>query len=145
MVEVTQTDVVYDLGSGDGRLLFRALEKGASKVVGIDLDAKLIHEARETARHKNVVDRADFIEADVMDVDLSKATIVFCYLFPSASEALKPKFEAELKPGARVVMEMFDVPGWKPQNSKFTRGKTFYLYLMPPEKEKETYRDYNIF
>lgn len=133
LAQVSQIDVVYDLGSGDGRLLFAALEKGAGKIVGVELDPALARAARKTAGEKRVEDKSTFLEADVIDVNLTDATVVLCYLFPSASEALKPKFELELKPGARVVMESFPVEGWKPVQTEVRGYKTFYLYVMPPE------------
>lgn len=132
LAPVSADDVVYDLGSGDGRLLFAALEKGAGKAVGVELDANLVHGARLKAREKGVEDRVTFVHADVMDVDISPATVVVCYLITAASAALKPKFEAELKPGTRVVMESFPIRGWKAVKTK-GEYKTFYLYRMPPE------------
>ena len=132
LAPVSAKDVVYDLGSGDGRLLLAALDMGAGRAVGVELDPTLIHRAQLRARQNGVEDRVQFLHADVMDVDLSPATVVLCYLITAASNALKPKFEAELKPGTRVVMESFPVHGWKPVE---TRGeyKAFYLYCMPPE------------
>lgn len=135
MAPVSSSDVVYDLGSGDGRLLFAALERGASRVVGIELNPDHAAEAAETARKRGLSDRAAFVNADIMETDLSGATIIVCYLFSTASTALKPKFEAELKPGTRVVMESFPVHGWKPLKIKKLAHRTFYLYQMPPEME----------
>ena len=132
LAPVSHDDVVYDLGSGDGRLLFAALEKGAGKIVGVELDSALVLESKKTAEEKGVGDKAEFLEADVLDVNLSDATVILCYLFPSASEALKPKFESELKPGTRVVMESFPVKGWQPVKTEVFGYKTFYLYVMPP-------------
>ena len=133
LAPVSLTDVVYDLGSGDGRLLFAALEKGAGRAVGVDLDVELIHTARRTAKDRGVEDRITFLVDDVMDVNLADATLVFCYLCSQASEVLKPKFEAELKPSTRVVMETFPVPGWKPVQAIKKDYRHFYLYVMPPE------------
>ena len=133
LAPISHDDVVYDLGSGDGRLLFTALEKGAGKIVGVELEPELAHEARKAAKEKGVEDKATFLEADVMDVDLSNATVVLCYLFPTASEALKPKFELELKAGTRVIMEAFPIEGWKPARTAVFGYKPFYLYVMPPE------------
>ena len=79
-----------------------------------------------------MTDKITFIETDVMDADLSPATVIFCYLFPTASEVLKPKFEAELKPGTRVVMESFSIDGWEPDKTLERGGKWFFLYYMPP-------------
>jgi predicted RNA methylase len=134
LITVSPTDVVYDLGSGDGRLLFAALEKGAGRVVGVELDEELVYQAWKTAKDKGLDDRARFIEGDVVETDLSEATVVFCYLFPSASEALRPKFEEELRPGARVIIESFYIDEWKPAKTIDREGKSFFLYIMPPEK-----------
>ena len=125
--------MVYDLGSGDGRLLFAALDKGVGKAVGIELDPERVGNARETARSKGLEARISFLQADVMEVSLADASVVLCYLSPSASVALKPKFESELKPGTRVVMESFPVPTWKPVRILEKEYKHFYLYTMPPE------------
>ncbi|MFH1639299.1 MAG: class I SAM-dependent methyltransferase [Chloroflexota bacterium] len=132
LVPVAPSDVVYDLGSGDGRLLFSALERGAGKVVGVELDPERIHVARDTAESRGLLDRATFLQADVMDVNLSDASVVLCYLSTSASSALKTKFQSELRPGTRVVMETFSVPGWKPVKTANRGYKEFYLYIMPP-------------
>jgi ubiquinone/menaquinone biosynthesis C-methylase UbiE len=137
LVPLSASDVVYDLGSGDGRLLFAALDKGAGKAVGIDLDPERILEARETARSKGLDDRITFLEADVMETDLADASVVLCYLSTTASAALRPKLESELKPGTRVVMETFPVPGWKPVRTLERGYKHFYLYSMPPEISDE--------
>ncbi len=134
LVSVSPSDVVYDLGCGDGRLLFAALEKGAGRAVGVELDPEPLATAREVAKKKGIEDRITFHEADIMNVNLSDATIVFTYLCSAAALALKEKFEAELKPGTKVVMEMFPVPGWKPSRV-IERGTDFYLYIMPPEHE----------
>jgi ribosomal protein L11 methylase PrmA len=133
LAPVSASDVVYDLGSGDGRLLFAALEKGAGHAVGVDLDAGLVRSANEAAREKGLQDRVTFLEGDVLDVDLKKATLVLCYLYPTASQALRPKFEAELKPGTRVVMESFYIHDWKENKAIEKGGKSFFLYVMPPQ------------
>ncbi len=134
MAPVTATDVVYDLGCGDGRLLMAAINKGAGRAVGVELDPVHAKEARDAVQSKGLSDRIHIIESDVMDADLSPATLIVCYLFTTASKALKPKFEAELKPGTRVVMESFPVHGWKSVNTQMHGYKTFYLYRMPPDK-----------
>ncbi len=134
LAPVTASDVVYDLGCGDGRLLFAAIDKGAGRAIGVELDPAHAKEARDAAQSKGLSDRVRIIESDVMDADLSEATVIVCYLFTTASKALKPKFEAELKPGTRVVMESFPIHGWKPVTTEMHGYKTFYLYRMPPEK-----------
>ncbi len=137
MAPVKESDVVYDLGSGDGRLLFAAIERGAGRAVGIELDPVCASQAERTAIEKGMHDRVTLINGDVMEVNLSQATVVFCYLITAASAALKPKFESELRPGTRVVMESFPVPGWKPSNTwEYGYGR-FYLYEMPSEPMPE--------
>ncbi len=136
LAPVSAQDVVYDLGSGDGRLVFAAIEHGAGKAVGVELNPGHVRESTDLARKKSLESRVTFVEADLMDVDLSPATLVITYLFSSASAALKPKFEAELKPGTRVVMESFPVHGWKPKQIRSLEHRTFYLYSMPPELDR---------
>jgi len=133
LAPVSSTDTVYDLGSGDGRLLFAALEQGAGRCVGVDIDPDRVNVAREAAQSKGFNGKVSFIEADVMKVDLSDASVITCYLFPTASAALRPKFEKELKVGTRIVMESFPVPGWKPQKTSEVNMRNFFLYTMPPE------------
>jgi len=137
LAPVSLSDVVYDLGSGDGRLLFAALDKGAGMAVGVELNPNLIRKAEEIARSKGLDDRISFLREDVMEVNLSDATLVLCYLINSASTALKLKFESELKPGTRVVMEAFHIPGWKPVRTIKKGPKQFFLYTMPSEFSDE--------
>jgi SAM-dependent methyltransferase len=137
LAPLSASDVVYDLGSGDGRLLFAALEKGAGKCVGIDIDPEQVNTARESARKKGLDGKVRFIEADVLATDLSSASVILCYLYPTASAALRSKFENELKPGTRIIMESFPVPGWKPAKVGETKVRNFYSYTMPPEKTED--------
>lgn len=148
---VSENDVVYDLGSGDGRLLFAAMERGAGKCIGIDIDPDRVKTAREAAKEKGLDSKVNFIEADVMEVDLSEASVIFCYLFPSASAALRTKFEKELKPGTRILMESFPVPGWKTAKVSLNNGRSFHFYVHPAEQTEDydsfmstsIYDDYN--
>ena len=135
---VTANDVVFDLGSGDGRLLFGALRAGAGRAVGIELDPDLVKKATEEARRRGLQDRVTFRNGDVMGADLTGATLVLCYMSSKASEALKPKLEAELRPGTRVVMEGFPIHGWTPAQvggpggpSDFFDFQQLFLYVMP--------------
>ena len=137
LAPVSSSDIVYDLGSGDGRLLFAAVEKGAGKCIGVDIDPDRVNVAREAAKSKGVDSKVNFVEADVMEVDLSEASVILCYLLTDASIELRPKFEKELKPGTRVVMESFPVPGWKPAKVKEINGRTFCYYTIPPEKTED--------
>ena len=137
LAPVSSFDIIYDLGSGDGRLLFAALEKGAGKCIGIEIDPECVNAARETAKNKGLDEKVTFIEGDVMAQNLSEASIILVYLLGSGSSALRPKFENELKSGTRIVIESFPVPGWKPAKTKETKGRSFYLYIMPPEKTED--------
>jgi predicted RNA methylase len=141
LVQMSPSDVVYDLGCGDGRLLFAAIARGAGTGVGIDIDPVRILASKGEAKTKGVEDKVTFIEEDVMQADLSGATVIFCYLLTTASAALKPKFEKELKPGTRVVMESFPIPSWKPVRTyEMDYGigfRSFYLYVMPPQYEEK--------
>ena len=138
LIVLSESDLVYDLGSGDGRLLFAALQRGAGKAVGVELNDKLLQAALELARSKKVQDQVSFRQADVMEVNLRDASVVFCYLSLGAAAALKPKFAAELKPGTKIIMEMYPVPGWKPLKTICKDRKRFFLYTMPPQIETET-------
>lgn len=134
LAPVSGEDVVYDLGSGDGRLVMTALEKGAGKAVGIEIDPRLIREAEATARSNGFNGNLKFLEADFMTVSLKDASVVLCFLSPEIHSALKTKFECELKPGARVVTKSFDIGGWRSTRTVVKEGEDFYLYVMPPEK-----------
>jgi len=143
LAPISSNDVVYDLGCGDGRLLFAAIGRGAGRAVGIDLNVKLIEEALSEAKKRGLEDKVGFISGDVLDIKLSEASVIFCYLIGEAAYSLKPKFEAELRPGTRIVMEMFPVPGWKVKRTYVIRHgsetgyREFYLYIMPPEYNPE--------
>lgn len=137
LAPLSSSDIVYDLGSGDGRLLFAALKRGAGKCVGIDIDKNCVADAREKARKAGVEDKICFVQGDATEMDLSPASLVLCYMYPSASYALRSKLEEELKPGTRVVMETFPVPGWKPDKIHDIHDGKLYLYVMPIEKTED--------
>ena len=131
---ISSTDIVYDLGSGDGRLLFAAAEKGAAKCVGVDIDHSMVEVSSEAAKKKGMDRILTFIEADIADVDLSQASVIFCYVHSAASAVLKPRFEKELKAGTRIVMESFPIMGWKPDKVIDDNGTVFYYYVTPAQK-----------
>ncbi len=130
---LSPTDVVYDLGAGDGRLVFAALDKGAAQAFGVELNPERVRAAREFANKQGLEDKAVFLEADVMAVNLASASVVLCYLSVAASKVLKAKLEAELKPGTRVVTETYPVPGWQPNHTAYIGHTRFFLYIMPPQ------------
>lgn len=112
LAEVKKTDVVYDLGCGDGRIVVTAAEKYGARGVGVDYNIERINEARELAEEKKVEHLVKIIYQDVMKVDFSEATVVTLYLLESSNVLLQPNLEKYLKPGSRVVSHDFDMPGW---------------------------------
>jgi 2-polyprenyl-3-methyl-5-hydroxy-6-metoxy-1,4-benzoquinol methylase len=121
LAEVDVDDVVYDLGCGDGRIVIAAARLGA-RGVGIELDAELIRRSERGAEEAGVADRASFMTQDIMKVDLSAATVVTMYLLPESNALLRDKLESELRPGARVVSNQYDVPGWEATRTISVRG-----------------------
>ena len=127
IARVTSADVVYDLGSGDGRIVIEAARKYGARGVGIELDAELVKRAREGAREAGVADKVSFVQADLFKTDLSPATVVTLYLSPSINLRLRSKFERELRPGARLVSHRFPVGDWKP-DQELTVGANRVLF-----------------
>ena len=113
-VNVGPNDVVYDLGSGDGRIVIAAAKEFGARGVGIELDVRLIQESQDKAFNAGVADRTEFLWKDIFDVDLSPATVVTIYLFPEVNARLLPKLMRELKPGTRVVSHQYPIGDWKP-------------------------------
>jgi predicted RNA methylase len=131
-VNVTKADVVYDLGSGDGRLPITAARVYGARAVGIDIDPQRIAEATANAKTAGVTDRVRFIEADLFASDISEATVVTLYLLGSLNQKLLPKLNKELKPGTRVVSHAFDMgPTIKPKERLDVGGRSVYVYTVP--------------
>jgi SAM-dependent methyltransferase len=130
LADVQKDDVVYDLGSGDGRIVITAAKKGA-KAVGFDIDPQLVKESRENIRKAGVEDRAEIRNQDILTVDLSPASVVTMYLLPDVNLRLKPNLLRQLKPGSRVVSHAFDMGDWKPDKTERVNGRTVYLWTIP--------------
>ena len=131
LANVTASDVVFDLGSGDGRIVIIAAQKYGARGVGIELDAKLVEQSRQNARDAGVESRVTFTRGDLFAADLTTATVVALYLSTSMNRALAPKLQRELTPGARVVSHQFPMPDW-PIDERLTRdGSEIFLYRMP--------------
>ena len=112
---VRADDVVYDLGSGDGRIVIAAVRDfKAKRAVGIELRDDLANKARIEIRKHNLEGRVEVIHGDALKVNVSEADVVTLYLTSKGNEMLRPKLEKELKPGARVVSLDYKIPGWKP-------------------------------
>ncbi|WP_242342634.1 SAM-dependent methyltransferase [Anaeromyxobacter terrae] len=126
-------DVVYDLGCGDGRIVIRAARDRGAHGVGVDVDGRLVAEAREAAARAGVADRVEFREQDLFGVDLRHATVVTLYLFRRLNLQLRPKLLAELRPGARVVSHQFDMGDWKPDRIIDVGGHRLYLWTVPAD------------
>src|SRR4030095_14384676 len=117
LAEVKKGDVVYDLGSGDGRIVIRAAKKFGVKAVGIEMDSWLLDKARKDARAAGVSHLVAFRAEDALKADISRATVVTLYMLPWLNEAMKPSLKKFLKPGARIVAHDFGIEGWKPDET----------------------------
>lgn len=130
---ISSSDVVYDLGSGDGRIVMLAAQKYRTRAVGIEIQPHLIDRARAIAREAEVTDRVQFIEGDLFTADISEATIVTIYLSPTVNAKLEPKLRSELRPGTRIVSHQFTIGKWAPEKTAAARdGTDLYLWTIPP-------------
>jgi tRNA A58 N-methylase Trm61 len=124
-------DIVYDLGSGDGRIVITAVQKYGARGVGVDIDPERITEANQNARKAGVAQQVEFRQGDLFKANIGEATVVTLYLLPSVNERLKPKLLSELKPGTRIVSHAFDMGDWKPVREMEVGGRTLYLWVVP--------------
>ena len=131
---VKSTDVVYDLGCGDGRIVVRAARNLGARGVGVDINPDRIREAQANAKRNNVENLVRFEEKDLFDADIHEATVVTLYLLPSVNLRLMPKLLKELKPGTRVVSHSFDMGDWKPEKQESVDGAIIYLWTIPEKK-----------
>jgi SAM-dependent methyltransferase len=130
LADVTAADVVYDLGSGDGRIVILAAQKFGARGVGVEIDPKLVALSRDLAREGGVADRVSFVEADLFKTDLAAATVVTLYLSSTINADLAPKLRRELRPGARVVSQQFGIPGWPPARTIVASGQDLFLWTI---------------
>ena len=129
---VSENDVVYDLGCGDGRIVITAAERYGARGVGIDIDPQRVAESRANAERAGVTHLVEFIQQDALEVDVSDATVVTLYLLSSSNMKLRPMLTSQLGPGARIVSHAFSMGNWEAdQIERFTdtRGNTRTLYL----------------
>ncbi len=134
LANVTEDDVVYDLGSGDGRFPITAARTYGARAVGIEIRPELVKEARANAEKAGVTDLVDFREGDLFEADLSEATVVTLYLLPSVNLKLRAKLFRELEPGTRVVSHDFDMDEWQPDTTVEVDGNRLFLWTIPEEK-----------
>jgi SAM-dependent methyltransferase len=138
LAEIKKDDVIYDMGSGDGRILIEAAKQYGARGVGVDLNATLVEQARRDAAEQGVSHLVEFRAADGLTVDISEATVVTLYMFKWFNNQLRPKLQ-RLKPGARIVAHDFDIDDWKPtkieyvnpaddKSSEFHEPRTLFLW-----------------
>lgn len=133
MADVDKNDVVYDLGSGDGRILIRAAERYGAQGVGIEIDPSRVEEARLNAAEAGVDDLVEFRQGDLFEADISEATAVTLYLLPSVNRELRPELFEQLRPGTPVVSHDFDMDEWEPEDTAEVDGNTIYRWTIPEE------------
>ncbi|HEY7680333.1 MAG TPA: class I SAM-dependent methyltransferase [Terriglobia bacterium] len=144
IAEVTSKDVVYDLGSGDGRIVLRAAERFGAKAVGVEIDPGLARESTNKAKDMKLEQLVSIIEGDLFQTDLKPATVITVYLLLSTNDRLRPILEKDLRPGTRVVAHDIRIPGWEPSvDQEVTVGGGIhyvYLYRIPDAFQKRAPR-----
>ena len=133
LADVKKDDFVFDLGSGDGRILITAAVKFGARGVGVDLDENLIYQSDAAAQAAGVAERVQFIRQDLFKTDLSRATVITMYLLPGVNMRLRPVLLG-LKPGTRIVAHDFDLGDWKP-DAKVTIRKNAMLWVVPAKMD----------
>ncbi len=137
IADVKKGDVLYDLGSGDGRIPITAAKKFGVRATGIDIDPERIREATENARKAGVTGLVKFRQEDLFKADFRDATVVTLYLLPDLNVKLRPRLWAELKPGTRIVSHQFDMGTWQPHKKVELNGRTIYFWTVPERKGKK--------
>lgn len=134
LAKVTADDFVIDLGSGDGRMVIAAAKRGA-RALGVEFNPDMVKLSRQLASEAGVADRVTFVEGDMFEADISKATVLALFLLPDNLRRLEPKFRA-LRPGTRIVVNTFGIPDWTPEATEVledcTSWCTAMLYRVPP-------------
>jgi protein-L-isoaspartate O-methyltransferase len=130
LASVKPGDLLYDLGSGDGRIVIAAAQTGA-QAIGFEIDGDLIKESQANIEKAGVPARAEIRDQDLLTVDFSAATVVTMYLLPDVNLKLRPKLLAQLKPGSRVVAHAFDMGDWAPDKQQQVLGRNIYLWTIP--------------
>lgn len=135
VASVRKEDVLYDLGSGDGRIVITAAKEFGTRGTGIDIDPQRVRDAKENARRAGVTDKVKFIQGDIFDARIGDATVITLYLLPTVNMRLRPKLLSELRPGTRVVSHNYDMGDWTPEKTirvKTPSGEhTVYYWVVP--------------
>jgi len=124
-------DLLYDLGSGDGRIVIAAAKRHGARAIGIEMDPLRIADAMEYAGDEGVECQVDFLEEDLFDTDLSPATVVTMYLLESINAQLRPRLLETLRPGSRIISHAFDMGDWQPDQCMRLNGATIYKWVVP--------------
>ena len=136
VAKVKAGDVVYDLGCGDGRIVFSAAKLGA-RGIGIDIDPQRVAEANVNVQRNGVGDRVKILNQDLFTTDFSDANVVALYLLPSLNLKLRPTLWKTLKPGTRIVSHDFDMGDWKPEQTLNVDNATIYYWTITPDLAKK--------
>jgi SAM-dependent methyltransferase len=154
VAKVGKNDILYDLGSGDGRIVITAAKEFGTRGVGVDIDPARIKEARDNAVKAGVADKVKFLQQDLFETDIREATVVTLYLLPEINRRLRPKLLSDLKPGTRVVSHNHDMGDWRPLKTLRVRlpreyvisktlnvlvpyQHTIYYWVVPPRTSPE--------
>ncbi|MEJ2008644.1 MAG: class I SAM-dependent methyltransferase [Acidobacteriota bacterium] len=136
LAKVNRNDVVYDLGSGDGRIVILAAQKFGAHAVGVELDGKRYEQSSERIHELGLESKARILHEDMFKADIHKATVVTLYLLTSVNEEIRPMLEKQLRPGTRVVSHDFLMNGWNAEKSEEVTAQNgsmhrIYLYVVP--------------
>jgi predicted RNA methylase len=136
LAKVTPKDVVYDLGSGDGRIVIMAAQKFGAHAVGVELDSKRYQESSARIEELGLASKAKILHGDMFKADVHQATVVTLYLLTSVNDDIRPMLEKQLRPGTRVVSHDFHMAGWKAEKTEEITAEngavhTIYLYIRP--------------
>ena len=134
MAQVSKNDILYDLGSGDGRIVITAAKRYGTRGVGIDIDPERIQEAEANAQREGVSQLVKFRNEDLFEADIHEATVVTLYLLERLNEKLKPKLLADLKPGTRIVSHAFSMGDWEPEKSADVNGRKIFMWTVPAKR-----------
>lgn len=133
-LEIKSNDIVYDLGSGDGRILITAAQKFGARGVGIEIDPALVKQSEENARKAGVSDKVRFVTADLFEADIHEATVVTLYLLEDLNIKLRPKLLKDLKPGTRIASHRFRMGDWQPEKAVSVGDRAIYFWTIPEKR-----------
>jgi SAM-dependent methyltransferase len=137
IAKVGKDDLVYDLGSGDGRIVITAAKKYGARGVGIDLDPQRVAEAKANAKEAGVEDKVKFMVGDLFKTDFSDATVVTLFLFSHVNRQLRPELWRQLKVGTRVVSYIWDMgPEWPPERTEVVGGRPIYYWTITETQKR---------